>query len=417
MIFWVIAVGLCALAVGLLVLPLLRRPGAGAPRAAYDLNVYKDQLAEIEREAARGELGAAQAEAARAEIERRLLGAAEAVAEAAAEAAAARGSDQGAPRRAVTWATTWGVALVLAIAVPAAAIGLYLTLGTPGVPSLPFAERPAPQPPAPEPGFAQEMGDLAVRLADRLAQDPSDRDGWLLLGRTYAQLQRFDEAAEAYRTAIAQGFDGAETQSALGEVLVAGAGGAVGPEARRAFAASLENDPEDPRARYYAGLALVQDDRLRQAIELWVDLLRESTADAAWRPMVAQQIREAAARLGIEPPEVAAVPAPESTPPGPSAADLEAARAMSPDQQAAFIRSMVARLAERLETEPGDVQDWLRLARAYGVLREPAKAETALARAAALVRDLPQDAPERALLDEASRALLDAALGAQPSSP
>ncbi len=399
MIFWVIAGGLCALAVGLLVLPLLRRPGESAPSAAYGLDVYRDQLAEIAREAERGELGAAQAEAARAEIERRLL--------AAAEAAAERGSDQGAPRRAVTW----GVALTLAIAVPAAAIGLYLTLGAPSVPSLPFAERPAPQPPAPEPGFAQEMGDLATRLAKRLARDPNDRDGWLLLGRTYTQLGDYDQAAQAYRTAIAHGFDGAETQSALGEVLVAGAGGAVGPEARRAFAASLENDPEDPRARYYAGLALAQDDRLRAAIELWLDLLRESTADAPWRPMVAQQILEAAARLGIEPPEAATAPesAPQSAPPGPSAADVEAAREMSPDQQAAFIRSMVARLAERLETEPGDFQGWLRLARAYGVLGEPAKAETALARAAALVRDLPEDAPERAQLDEASRAL--------PSSP
>ncbi|MCH8000203.1 MAG: c-type cytochrome biogenesis protein CcmI, partial [Proteobacteria bacterium] len=86
MIFWVIVGGLCALAVGLLVLPLLRRPGESAPRAAYDLNVYKDQLAEIARETARGELGAAQADAARAEIERRML--------AAAEAAAERGSDQ-----------------------------------------------------------------------------------------------------------------------------------------------------------------------------------------------------------------------------------------------------------------------------------------------------------------------------------
>ena len=56
MIFWVIVGGLCALAVGLLVLPLLRRPGESAPRAAYDLNVYKDQLAEIAREIARGEL-------------------------------------------------------------------------------------------------------------------------------------------------------------------------------------------------------------------------------------------------------------------------------------------------------------------------------------------------------------------------
>ena len=413
MIFWVIAGGLCALAVGLLVLPLLRRPGESAPRAAYGRDVYRDQLAEIAREAERGELGAAQAEAARAEIERRLLVAAEAAREPAGTATAGKDADQAGPRR----AAAWGLALTLAIAVPAAAIGLYLTLGTPGVPSLPFAERPAPQPPAPEPGFAQEMGDLAARLAKRLAQEPDNRDGWLLLGRTYTQLQRFDKAAEAYRTAIAHGFDGAETQSALGEVLVAGAGGAVGPEARRAFAASLENDPEDPRARYYAGLALAQDDRLRAAIELWLDLLRESTADAPWRPMVAQQIREAAARLGIEPPEAATAPAPESAPRGPSAADVEAAQEMSPDQQAAFIRSMVARLAERLETEPGDFQGWLRLARAYGVLGEPAKAETALARAAALVRDLPEDAPERAQLDEASRALLDAELRALPPSP
>ncbi|MCH9012789.1 MAG: c-type cytochrome biogenesis protein CcmI, partial [Proteobacteria bacterium] len=92
--------------------------------------------------------------------------------------------------------------------------------------------------------------------------------------------------------------------------------------------------------------------------------------------------------------------------PGPSAADVEAARTMSPDQQAAFIRSMVERLAERLETEPGDFQGWLRLARAYSVLDEPTKAETALTHAAALVRDLPKDAPERAQLDEALRALL-----------
>jgi cytochrome c-type biogenesis protein CcmH len=129
--------------------------------------------------------------------------------------------------------------------------------------------------------------------------------------------------------------------------------------------------------------------------------------------MVAQQIREAAARLGIEPPEAAIAPetapapepAPRVAPPGPSAADVEAAREMSPDQQAAFIRSMVERLAGRLETEPGDFQGWLRLARAYGVLGEPAKAETALARAAALVRDLPEDAPERAQLDATSRAI------------
>ncbi len=76
MIFWVIAGGLCALAVGLLLLPLLRGRGERAPRGVYDLNVSTYQGAEMEREAERGQLAAAQADAARAEIERRLLAAA-----------------------------------------------------------------------------------------------------------------------------------------------------------------------------------------------------------------------------------------------------------------------------------------------------------------------------------------------------
>ncbi len=77
MTFWLLAGGLSALAIALLLWPLLRRPAAAAPRQAYDLNVYRDQLAEVEREAAEGNLGAEQAAAARAEIEHRLLATAE----------------------------------------------------------------------------------------------------------------------------------------------------------------------------------------------------------------------------------------------------------------------------------------------------------------------------------------------------
>jgi cytochrome c-type biogenesis protein CcmH len=86
---------------------------------------------------------------------------------------------------------------------------------------------------------------------------------------------------------------------------------------------------------------------------------------------------------------------------GPDAADVEAAGQMSAADRAAFIRSMVARLAERLEAEPGDFQGWLRLARAYGVLGEAAQARDALSRAEAAIRELPEDAPERAQLEAA----------------
>lgn len=412
MTFWLIAAALSALAVVVLLWPLLRRRTEVAPRQAYDLGVYRDQLAEVAREAAEGTLGPEQAAAARAEIERRLL-------------AAAETGDDGTPPARSGRAATWTLAAVLGVAVPAVAIGGYLLLGAPGVPSRPFAERPPPEAPPAQDAMAQEMGALAERLAKRLAEAPDNRDGWLLLGRSYAEMGRFDKAAEAFRTAIAHGFDDAETQGALGEVLAAETGGRVGPDARRAFAAALEHDPDDPRARYYAGLALAQDDRLAEAMEQWLDLLKDAPVEAPWRPVVVQQVQEAAASLGVEPPEIpmaaelpsagmaqgdmqrapSAGAAPGGMGPGPSAADVEAAGEMSAEERNAFIRSMVARLAARLEAEPGDFQGWLRLARAYGVLGEIDQARAALSRAGEAIRDLPEDAPERAQLEAARNGL------------
>ena len=411
MTFWLAAGALSALAIGLLLWPLLRRPAETAPRQAYDLGVYRDQLAEVAREAAEGSLGAEPAAAARAEIERRLLATAETRADAPSGPEGPRTIDR---------AVTWSLAVAICFAIPLAAIGLYLLLGNPGLPSLPFAERPAPEAPA-ESVAGGDMEALTAGLAARLAEAPDDRDGWLLLGRSYAQIEQFGAAAEAYRRARDRGFDDAEVQSALGEMLAAQAGGTIGPEARNAFAAALAQDPQNPRARYYAGLALAQDGRAQDAIDIWLGLLRQSTAEAPWRPVVAQQIQEAAASLGIEAPELPAARAPvapdPATPdplgggtaqggaqPGPDAADVEAAGQMSAEDRAAFIRSMVARLAERLEAEPGDFQGWLRLARAYGVLGEAAQARDALSRAEAAIGELPEDAPERTQLEAARKA-------------
>ena len=399
MTFWLAAGVLSALAIGLLLWPLLRRPTEAAPRQAYDRNVYRDQLADIAREATR------------AEIERRLLATVEAGAETGAEAPSGPESP-----RTIDRAVTWSLAVALCFAIPLTAIGLYLLLGNPGLPSLPFAERPAPESPAGSVAGG-DMEALTAGLAARMAEEPDNRDGWLLLGRSYARLEQFGAAAETYRRAIYLGFDDTEFQGALGEMLAARAGGKIGPEARNAFAAALTHDPRNPRARYYAGLALVQDGRAQEAIDIWLGLLRQSTAAAPWRPVVARQIQEAAASLGIEAPELPVAPDPVApdpaeggapqggAQPGPSAADVEAAGQMSAENRAAFIRSMVARLAGRLEAEPGDFQGWLRLARAYGVLGEAAQARDALNRAEAAIGELPEDAPERAQLVAAREAL------------
>lgn len=393
MIFWLIAGGMTALVVALMLAPLFRRASAQPTREAYDMAVFRDQLAEIDRDLERGVLDHGQAEAARHEVERRLLAVADREAPAAERGSAA--GTKGAGRVA---------AAALAVFVPVAALGLYMTLGAPGVPSVPFAERPDVQP-AP----SGSMPDLAQSLARRLAESPDDPDGWRLLGRTFAELGRYRESAAALRQAIELGYDDADTQSFLGEVLVLGNNGQVVQEARTVFARALEQEPNHPRALYYAALTLAQDGRLEDALGLWTKLAESAPPDAPWRDVVLQQVRQVAAELGIEPPEIAvaeAAPAdPAPAPRGPTAEDVEAASEMSAEDRMAFIRSMVDGLAARLEEQPDDLDGWLRLTRAYLVLGELDAADNAFQQAARLAGDLPAQAPEHSTLEQLRGAL------------
>ena len=399
MTFWALAGVMTMAVVALLLVPLLRRPARWAARRDYHMAVYRDQLAEIERDLTRGVLTDGQAVAARTEIERRLL--------AAADRAPEPGRDQRAPAgRVPASGRGRNLAAGLTIGLPAAAVGLYLALGAPGVPSAPFAERPVPEQTPPD------MIQMVEGLAERMAQSPDDPAGWRLLGRSYIQLGRFDQAVEALRQAIAKGSDEAQVWASLGEALVAANGGRVVPGARTAFAAVLERDPGEPRARYYGGLALAQDGRLRQAMDYWLALAADAPADAPWRAVVEEQARLVAADLGLDPadPALAALKRPAAgsdggPSSGPSAADRQAVDEMTPEQRDDFIRSMVDGLAARLEENPDDLEGWLRLIRAYQVLGETERATAAVQRAATLAASLPPDAPERRAVEAARRAL------------
>lgn len=417
--FWSICAVMTAIVVGALLTPLLRARAAAARESGErrGLAVYRDQLAEIERDRQRGLLDDDQAEAARLEVERRLLTIAgpedgQTASEGATGTSAVAGG-----------AGPW-LAAAVAVLVPAAALGLYVWLGTPGQPGQPFAERQAAAP----------MGDmvgLAERLAARLDQGGGSADDWSLLARTYGQIGRPGQAASAAAEAIRLGLDDAETQSFRGEMLTIAANGEVTAEARRAFARALEHSAGNPRALYYSGLALAQDGQLERAMKLWTTLAEASGPDAPWLGLLRQQIQRVAADLGVEPPEIATGEAPPpgpvpgegaggtgappmagGVPPsgaggarGPSQADVAAAQSMTSDERMAFIRSMVAGLAERLEGSPDDLDGWLRLTRAYTVLNEREKAAEALAKAEALADVLPEDAPERAAVEAARKAL------------
>ena len=388
------AIGLLTAGVVVLLLyPLTRAAGAATPgRSDFDISVYRDQLAEVDRDVERGLLTDDEADAVRTEVQRRMLAAAPEVTEVDGEAV-------------TTGRRNRVVAGAVALAVPLGAVVFYLQIGSPHLPGQPFAERTVPDQVAQgetHRGSGEDLEKMVGQLAQRLLRDPDNIDGWLLLGRTYMNMRRFEDAANAFRRALEGAGGRADIAADYGEALVFAGG--VSQQAIEIFEEVAKTDGRNPKARYYLGIGSAQQGDLRGALQTWVDLLAISPPNAPWNNLVRQQMDAAARGLGIEVGEVspspearalakspvaAASPAPaaeagEAAAPGPTREDMESAAEMTAEDRAQMIRGMVQRLADRLEENPDDLQDWLRLARAYEVLGEKEKAAKAAARAEAL---------------------------------
>ena len=351
MTLWAVFAAMALGAGAALAAPLLVRRAAPRPRAAHDLEIYRDQLREVAGARDGGLIGASEAEAAEAEIGRRLLAAEDAL----------RGAEAAPPA-----ARRPGLALALGLAVPVLAAVVYGTLGAPGLPASPAGERAA--------AADDDLPALAARLAARLEAGPGEPRGWRLLGRVLSGLERFDEAARAYGRAAALLPDDAGLRALRGEALAAADGGRVNAAAQRAFAAALARDAGEPRARFYLGLAALQAGDREAALARWRALAADAGPDSPWLAALRRRI-DALARA-----------APPDAPPqaGPDAADVAAAALLSAEDRAAMIRAMVEGLARRLEEDPDDAEGWARLARSYRVLGEADKARGALARLARL---------------------------------
>lgn len=361
---------LALIALAFLFRPLLRDHHAVASRRAHDLAVYRTQLAEVDQELARGALSVAEADAARLEIQRRLLRADQGD-----EAAAA-------PRKPGIHVQM--ITAVVLMAVPLVAGVLYLSLGRPEAASIDMASARAEAEQTAR--LRQDAEQMIAQLRQRLEAQPDRAEGWFLLGRSLLVTERPSEAADAFGRAIALRPDDAEPYVMRGEALMVAADGSVTPAAQQDFLAALERNPEHPGARYYLGLARLQQGDERGAYDDWYALASAAPADASWLDLVQGRLRELAPRLGI--PLAQAVPEPQpaaaAEEPGPSREQMDAAGQMSEEDRAAMVRGMVDRLAERLKQNPDDADGWLRLARAREVLGEQEAAREALRKAVAL---------------------------------
>ena len=356
-----------------------------ATRSGSDVAVYRDQLDELERDLAAGSIGKTEAEAARVEISRRLLAAADA-----AKAAAVTVTPS---------ATAWhrrAVALVALLLLPVGAGSLYLRLGSPGLASEPLTAQRGAQPDQQTP-----IENIVAKVEVHLQNNPKDGRGWEVLAPVYMQLGRYTDSVNAWRNTLALLGESADREANLGEALVAEANGVVTADAKTAFVRAVTLDNTTVSARYYLGTAAEQDGKREEAAKIWRDLIAEAPAGAHW----VSDVRAALARVEASP----AAPSP-----GPSAAQIAAATKQSPDQQTAMIRGMVDGLAARLQQDGSDLDGWVRLVRSYKVLGELDKEQSAISDAQ---RALANDPEKRKRLDVALKELEGSAAVAAVNPP
>jgi cytochrome c-type biogenesis protein CcmH len=323
--------------------PLSR--GSSAPAGGSEAVVYRDQLAEIDRDVSAGLIGVSEAEAARVEIGRRLL-------------AAADGARDLPPRS--NLGLRRASAIVALVGLPIAAVTLYLALGSPFLGDFPLASRTRTA------DVNQPLDNMVAQVEAHLEKNPTDGRGWTVLAPVLARLSRWDDAVRAYRNSITYAGDSADRRSDLGEALAAAAGGVVTAEAKAEFERALAQSADEPRANYYLGLAAEQDGRRTDAATIWRTMLAKAPADAPWRTLV----QAALTRVGGGP-----------VAPALSNDAMAAAKDMNENDRGAMIRGMVDRLATRLKQNGDDVEGWLRLMRAYMVMGDRDKAASALVEA------------------------------------
>lgn len=376
--FWVLAIAL-AIVAGLFLAGAARAGGAAPASAeAGALAVYRDQLAEIERDRERGLILPEEAEAAAIEVQRRML-------------RAGRAEVGGADR-----ARRWPV-LAAALAVPLAGGALYAATGTPGLPSVVLEER------AEERARANDAQAAAALLARRIEDAgegaaPGDR---VALAQVLGALGRHGEAAEALAPLLAAEDVPSGVLTLWIEARVAAARGAMDEEVRTAVDRAIRVDPLNPAASYYLSYALETEGRLAAAREVLMRRLSIEPAVPPWGAAFGVAVDRLGARLDEAPvrlEDVVGTAPPGVLRRGPDAAAVAAAEEMTPEEREAMVRGMVDGLAGRLEAAPNDPGGWLELARARAVLGEAEAAREALARARPLVDALPEDAPERAAL-------------------
>ncbi len=283
--FWVYAALLTAVALAILVTPLVRgrsKAGASMSRSASNLTLFCDQLAELDADLAAGTIDREQWEAARGDLQRGLL------------------EDAGAPAAPAAAPATRSraAAIAVAFAVPLVSVSLYLALGSPqGLDPRKVSEAQG----APHALTREQIESMVARLAQRLKSNPDDAEGWVMLARTYGALGRFAEAADAYAKAEARIPQNAQLLADYADSLAMSQGQNLLGKPEELIRRALKADGNNLKALALAGTVEFEKQNFAKAIEYWKRILPLLPADSKMRNSVDSSIKEAEDKLGGAP--------------------------------------------------------------------------------------------------------------------
>lgn len=345
---WLVIVLLTGIAVLSILWPL-SRPAPKPREDVADVAFYRAQMAEIDADLERGVIDRDQAQSAKAGAARRLIAAAP-------EEVAVTES----PRARKI------AAAVAIVVIPAVAFGLYTKIGHPDLPDAPLQARLDGAP------AKMDIAAAVAKIEAHIAAHPDDGRAYEIVAPVYLRMGRFADAAHAREEAIKLLGATPERYVRYAEALAYASEGVVTPEAEAQIDKALALDPKYMEARYFKGLARAQHDDADGAKKIWSAMV----ADLPDESPVRKAVREKLAMLD----------APAEGGPAPSSA-AAAVAAQAPEQQQKTIRDMVARLAQRMASQGGGVDEWMRLIRAYKVLNEQDRSQAALGDARKALKD------------------------------
>ncbi|WP_415774790.1 c-type cytochrome biogenesis protein CcmI [Sneathiella sp. P13V-1] len=389
---WVVLAVISLVAAAFLVYPFFFGNKDAKGDQELGLELYKTQLQELEKDVKDGVTSEEAAAPIRLEIQRRIL----------------RTSRLESGSQKLISSNQIALAGFVFVVLLVGSFGLYWDLGSPNLPAKPLASRDLDAEREQLVGDGQDMQVLVKRLAERLQEQPDNLDGWVLLARSLSRMGRYEDAANTFLQATKLEPNDPNLYIGAGENFYFLADRFISEASLSAFKKAEDIAPRHPGVRFYMALYELQSGREDMALQLWIDLYKDSDPSDAFIPVLKGQITQLADKLGQD---VAGLFEQEAAPstgmPALSREDREMAAEMSAADRQDMIKSMVARLAERMEEEP-EFDGLMRLGRSYGTLGELQKSAVAYGKAAelkptdpmplimqalALVQDAPREAP------------------------